>query len=415
MDQHDSSRRQYDAYASQQSQSQTGNPGENNFQPSRPTERFRQQSYIQQQQQPTTPTRAPPRGNGGAQQMYNFNAQPTDYGTVPTLPSQSLEYGQDHLTGEQSQRPPQQQTPQQQTYTQYQPPVLYGMTQTQNHSAPMPYAEMSQYRPRTSGAPETLATPFGVSQTPQYGYLPGQAATTSTPGSDFATQQAQQLPQYQHSNYPQPGPSTPQQFSGNMMDPSSGAYTTAAFTPQSGYGIPQQPPPQASAAVEQGFNDYQARVRSIFTRVTEGSLRDINIMITEVSQYLLGNVEVLGLTRDVEEESMRKEIIQLWDEFNNVWLTSLQCQLDLQEMIRRGQRLQEPQTVMTQQALDQLARELLRLCDNIEKHGLVDYQMGVAEEEIMNLIIRCQSLNESTSETGGNDSEQTEHASGRGR
>lgn len=33
--------------------------------------------------------------------------------------------------------------------------------------------------------------------------------------------------------------------------------------------------------------------------------------------------------------------------------------------------------------LERLSNELVRLCDNIEKHGLVDYQMGVAEEDIM--------------------------------
>lgn len=38
---------------------------------------------------------------------------------------------------------------------------------------------------------------------------------------------------------------------------------------------------------------------------------------------------------------------------------------------------------MSQQVLEHLSRELVRLCDSVEKHGLVDYQMGVAEEEIM--------------------------------
>lgn len=33
--------------------------------------------------------------------------------------------------------------------------------------------------------------------------------------------------------------------------------------------------------------------------------------------------------------------------------------------------------------LERLSSELVRLCDSVEKHGLVDYQMGVAEEDIM--------------------------------
>jgi len=30
-----------------------------------------------------------------------------------------------------------------------------------------------------------------------------------------------------------------------------------------------------------------------------------------------------------------------------------------------------------------MGKELVRLCDIMEKHGLVDYQMGVWEEEII--------------------------------
>jgi hypothetical protein len=52
-------------------------------------------------------------------------------------------------------------------------------------------------------------------------------------------------------------------------------------------------------------------------------------------------------------------------------------------MIQSGQALHDPQSIISTQGLEQLARELVRLCDDVEKHGLVDYQMGVAEENIM--------------------------------
>lgn len=54
-----------------------------------------------------------------------------------------------------------------------------------------------------------------------------------------------------------------------------------------------------------------------------------------------------------------------------------------QEWIRDNQAPREPRSTMNQQTLETLSRELVRLCDSVEKHGLVDYQMGVAEEEIM--------------------------------
>ena len=52
-------------------------------------------------------------------------------------------------------------------------------------------------------------------------------------------------------------------------------------------------------------------------------------------------------------------------------------------MIQSGQAMHDSQSIISTQGLEQLARELVRLCDDVEKHGLVDYQMGVAEENIM--------------------------------
>lgn len=60
-----------------------------------------------------------------------------------------------------------------------------------------------------------------------------------------------------------------------------------------------------------------------------------------------------------------------------------------QEWIRDSQPPREPRSVMNQQTLETLSRELVRLCDSVEKHGLVDYQMGVAEEEIMDREFLC--------------------------
>ena len=89
-----------------------------------------------------------------------------------------------------------------------------------------------------------------------------------------------------------------------------------------------------------------------------------------------------GLTRD--DEALHDDRIRLWDEFNRAWLATLQRQHDLtQDVIQGGQALQDPQSIIGTQGLEQLARELVRLCDDVEKHGLVDYQMGVAEENIM--------------------------------
>ena len=53
------------------------------------------------------------------------------------------------------------------------------------------------------------------------------------------------------------------------------------------------------------------------------------------------------------------------------------------EIINTGQRPELPQSVMDYDFMESMGKELVRLCDMMEKHGLVDYQMGVWEEEII--------------------------------
>ncbi|KUL81403.1 hypothetical protein ZTR_09772 [Talaromyces verruculosus] len=39
--------------------------------------------------------------------------------------------------------------------------------------------------------------------------------------------------------------------------------------------------------------------------------------------------------------------------------------------------------------MEAMGKFLIKVCDGIERHGLVDYEMGVWEEEILDLIARC--------------------------
>jgi hypothetical protein len=55
-----------------------------------------------------------------------------------------------------------------------------------------------------------------------------------------------------------------------------------------------------------------------------------------------------------------------------------------QDIINTGQQPPAPQSILSQDSLEKMGKELIRLDDGMEKHGLVDYQMGVWEEEIIN-------------------------------
>lgn len=81
---------------------------------------------------------------------------------------------------------------------------------------------------------------------------------------------------------------------------------------------------------------------------------------------------------------MHRDRIKLWEEFNTAWLSALQTQKEMTiEMLDTGQRPHPPQSLLEPDQMEGMGKELVRLCDIMEKHGLVDYQMGVWEEEII--------------------------------
>jgi len=53
------------------------------------------------------------------------------------------------------------------------------------------------------------------------------------------------------------------------------------------------------------------------------------------------------------------------------------------ESMANRQDPQPPQSTVDYNMLEKMGTQLVKNCDNMEKHGLVDYQMGVWEEEII--------------------------------
>ena len=80
----------------------------------------------------------------------------------------------------------------------------------------------------------------------------------------------------------------------------------------------------------------------------------------------------------------------MWRDFNTCWLALGQKQKDLtQDAIRYRIADSNLLPAVTIQAM---VDELIRLCDSIEQHGLVDYDRGVWEEEITNVFSQCLDL-----------------------
>ncbi|KAK5163486.1 uncharacterized protein LTR77_010668 [Saxophila tyrrhenica] len=371
MEQHDPPRRQYatQAFTAQQPQPALA-PTSGQYAAPGGTERFRQSAYLQES--PSTPPSAI-RGGSDAQTAYGY-APVAQYGAASAMQPTALQYGQEMQT-------PESQRQQSQPYPHYGSHTMYGMAQP--HGAQSPYDPITQYRSRTNTASETLGSQFGVPQNAQY-YLAGQP---SQPNTSAPQMPSHHLPsQYeQPETYPQPGSSNTQPYGAAMIDPSHGA--------QYQNYVQQQPQPQyqqiqQQPTLDQGFDRYNDQIRTIFILARDGALRDVGGHLLDVSSYLIGNAEQLGLTRD--DENLHGDRLRLWEEFNRAWLVALQRQFDMtEEMVQTSYQPREPQSLMSAASLTRLGDELARLCDSVEKHGLVDYQLGVAEDEIMDLLIRC--------------------------
>lgn len=84
-----------------------------------------------------------------------------------------------------------------------------------------------------------------------------------------------------------------------------------------------------------------------------------------------------------DEQTFYADRLQLWNDFNICWLALCQKQKDMAEELFQTGR-QPPQTsLLSNEAMDNLGKELIQLCDRMEQHGLVDYQLGIWEEEIL--------------------------------
>jgi hypothetical protein len=159
------------------------------------------------------------------------------------------------------------------------------------------------------------------------------------------------------------------------------------------------------------YNNYQTELKKTFQYVHDGRVSEAGAQLHRLSEWLLHWAETLGLVRD--DETHYAQRLKLWEEFNTCWLSTLQKQKAMtQEMINSGQRPQPPQTLIDYDTLEKMGTQLVKNCDNMEKHGLVDYQMGVWEEEIIAMLTSCLDLLE---EVGAGSSAQRPTANARRR
>ncbi|EDU43443.1 conserved hypothetical protein [Pyrenophora tritici-repentis Pt-1C-BFP] len=327
-------------------------------------DRFRQPPLTASAPPTSVPSSASRAGSQGYGYAYGEGAQ---FGS--SIQPSGVAYGAQDYGSEQQQQ--QQQQAQRAAPQQYSP---YG----QNIMYSVPGAQGS--------ATASSHTGFGVAQ-PQY----YESGPTSAPASAIASQNVP-------SQYPSLGYTAPQaQVGREALAP---AYTAAGMTDphqapaQGGYAQSTytEPQPNSGNEYDDFYRTYQSELKKTFEHVRDSRLSEAGTLLFRMSDWLLHFAETLaGLVRD--DETYYQQRLQLWDEFNTCWLSTLQKQKAMtQEMINTGQRPPPPKSLIDYDFLEKMGTQLVKNCDSMEKHGLVDYQMGVWEEEIVAMLTSCMDL-----------------------
>ncbi|KAL6713072.1 hypothetical protein ACLMJK_009193 [Lecanora helva] len=270
--------------------------------------------------------------------------------------------------------------PQSQRFPQHPPQVMYNVPQSQSpYSIPQTqstYDQTRQYQPRPAAATDVLSNQFGM---PQQYYSGTDTPNTNTPlvmPQNYQTTPYQQNVQYNpssalgRSTLASPYPSMP----------AESRQTSTTENPQT----------VTDSAADNNNRFYRA-IREVNSHTYRSMLVQAGRSLLEVTDWLLRNAGPLGLTRD--DHSMHAQRLALWDNFNNSWLALLQRQLDdTQAMLNTGRSPVPPKSLLSVATLETMGDQLVAHCDTLGRSGLVDYQMGVSEEEIINRLATMKTI-----------------------
>ncbi|KAL9072369.1 MAG: hypothetical protein Q9157_005127 [Trypethelium eluteriae] len=363
-------------------------------------DRFRPSSLVSQS---PGAAGAGARGSGSAPSYaYGYGDNNSFVGS--SLQQSGMQYQPSY--GESSQRP-QQQQPQ----YQYGSNLMFNQQQQQSQQAQAPpqqsYEAVQQYQPQENVALGVLSSQLEV---PRQYFVPGEGGPTSAPAAPAMTQQQAIPSQYSSLSHTYPQPtgggraSLTSAYGPGMNDPTHASSQGAAYGHQQQEFSSVQGGGGAAAAAENwqdsAYENYQQALRETFQFTHDGRLAEAAETLLRISSWLLQNAE--SLVRD--DATMHAERLKLWDEFNKCWLAVLQRQKEMiQNLLRTGQSPRPPESMIDHNYMERMGRDLVRLCDNLEKHGLVDYEMGVWEEEITSLLINCLDLLEGANLPQGRD------------
>ncbi|KUI57954.1 hypothetical protein VP1G_05217 [Cytospora mali] len=257
----------------------------------------------------------------------------------------------------------------------YNPNMMYNVPQA---AAPSAVYDTGSFELRQPAAPQMMPTDSTMAAAPYFSSEPTNAAAASAmqqqqPSSAQAAAVYQQGPADRNNlmNYPS-----------NMAGMQTMGAQTTTTAPEVTMEESSEYP--GGADLNQAYTQYQDALKEIYKNIRDGALVTASESLLSVSEWLLSHVHELGLTSD--DQNLHGDRIKLWNDFNHAWLATIQAQKELMES---GRQLGRTQSRITLEGLNKMGDELIRLCDGIERHGLVDYQYGVWEEQITEVLLEC--------------------------
>ncbi|KAH8689629.1 hypothetical protein BGW36DRAFT_308043 [Talaromyces proteolyticus] len=261
---------------------------------------------------------------------------------------------------------------QQQQQVSYDPGLVYGLGQAGPSHVPYPISLPDSFQPRHTESVGSMSAQFGV---PQYLSPVVHAGSTETGV----------VPQYLTSQgYHQESPQH-RSTAAAYPDTMTGYHTIGPID-----DLQQRDTAQDAGSLSNSYRWYQQALITTFDYTRAGRLVDASGLLLELSEWLVGNGRDLGLFRD-EADSLA-EHSRLWNNLNLCWLTLCQKQKDLTLAVLESGRAQNTAAMLTIEIMEHMGQALIKLCDKLEPHGLVDYQLGLWEEEILSVLGQCLDL-----------------------
>ncbi|OAA71595.1 hypothetical protein ISF_02146 [Cordyceps fumosorosea ARSEF 2679] len=238
--------------------------------------------------------------------------------------------------------------------------------------------------PLLSSQPDVNASYFGEEEV-----SPQTASLEHGASSGSATAYYQDIPSSFHYTTATGAESTggSGSISGNSLTGVESFYQLADLGGSTSGAMADTSRPDRTAEFEEKWQEYRRRLANVFLEIKNGNLEKAADGLLSVSFWLLSRVEELGLTED--DEDLHKDRLKLWQDFNHAWIALTFKQKQFMERVGPDDVVPQPLSMRT---VKRMGDELIRLCDGIERHGLVDYQFGVWEDEIESLLEDCLTL-----------------------